>query len=141
MRKLFYLFAITLFTSLTFAQTTPVSTIKFKETEFDFGNNIQGKPITHEFFFTNTGTEPIILENVKASCGCTTPEWSKEPVMPGKTGSVKAQYNMSREGSFRKSITVTTKSGENVVLYIIGNAIPQTDGVDAADQSIIGGGK
>ncbi|HMV03758.1 MAG TPA: DUF1573 domain-containing protein, partial [Chitinophagales bacterium] len=74
-------------------------------------------------------------------CGCTTPDWSKEPVMPGKTGSVKAQYNMSREGTFRKSINVTTKGGENVVLYISGNAIPQTNGVEGADQSIIGGGQ
>lgn len=139
MKKIFYLLAITLCTTLAFAQTG--SAIKFNETEFDFGNHPQGKPITHEFFFTNTGSEPIVLESVKASCGCTTPDWSKEPVMPGKTGSVKAQYNMSREGTFRKSINVTTKGGENVVLYISGNAIPQTNGVEGADQSIIGGGQ
>jgi hypothetical protein len=136
MRKLMYLMVFVFTAFVANAQTD--LKIKFNEVEHNFGNAPQGKPVTHEFLFTNTGTDPLILESVKASCGCTTPEWSKEPIMPGKTGTIKAQYNMAREGSFRKSITVVTKSGESVVLYVSGNAVPQTDGVDGSSPSMIG---
>ncbi|HNF48950.1 MAG TPA: DUF1573 domain-containing protein, partial [Chitinophagales bacterium] len=103
------------------------------------GSQAQGKPVTYEFEFTNVGKEPLIIENVKASCGCTTPGWTKEPVMPGKKGMVSAQYNMAREGNFTKTITVTTKDGETITLYIKGNAVPMKQGVDEAEGSIIGG--
>ncbi len=138
MKHLFILLAFVLTAGLAKAQSGS-SKIKFTEMEHDFGNQVQGKPVTYEFEFTNTGTEPIVLENVKASCGCTTPIWTKEPVMPGKKGTIKAQYNMAREGAFRKSITVTTKDGENITLYISGNAIPQKQGVDDADKNMLGG--
>ena len=57
--------------------------------------------------------------------------------MPGKKGTIKAQYNMAREGAFRKSITVKTKDGENIVLFISGNAVAQKQGVDDAEDSIL----
>lgn len=113
--------------------------IHFSTVEHDFGNQPQGKPVTWEFEFTNQGAEPLLLEDVKASCGCTTPIWTKEPVLPQKKGVIKAQYNMAREGTFRKSITVTTKSGETVVLYISGNAIAQEQGVNKAENNMLGG--
>lgn len=118
---------------------TAPSKMKFNTVEHDFGSQAQGKPVTFEFQFTNTGNDPIVLEDVKASCGCTTPTWTKEPVLPSKTGVIKAQYNMAREGAFRKSITVTTKDGESVVLYISGNAITQKQGIDDAEENMIGG--
>ena len=55
--------------------------IQFTKTEHDFGSLPQGKPVTWEFEFTNLGKEPLVLENVSASCGCTTPSWTKEPLM------------------------------------------------------------
>src|SRR6185295_17700598 len=67
--------------------------IALKETEFDFGKIPQGKPVTHVFFFTNTGTTPLSLQNVQASCGCTTPEWSKDAVAPGATSKITVGYN------------------------------------------------
>lgn len=121
--------------------TPSAQKIKFATTEHDFGNQAQGKPVTYEFEFTNTGKDPLILENVKASCGCTTPTWTKEPVMPGKKGVVSAQYNMAREGNFTKTITVTTKDGETVTLFIKGNAIPMKQGVEESEGTMIGGGK
>ncbi len=136
-----YLFLFSLLLSLTtvsFAQGNS-SKVKFNKLEHDFGNQPQGKPVTYDFEFTNVSNEPVILENVQASCGCTTPTWTKEPVMPGKKGSIKTQYNMAREGAFRKSITVTTKDGESIVLYVSGNAIVQKPGVDASEGSMIGG--
>jgi hypothetical protein len=111
--------------------------LKFTATTFDFGSKPQGKPVNTEFEFTNSGSEPLVLETVSASCGCTTPEWTKEPVMPGKKGIIKVQYNMAREGSFNKTITVTTKDTETQILTITGNAVSQKQGVDESTPSMI----
>ncbi len=76
------------------------------EDGFDFGKIIQGKPVTHTFEITNTGKTPLTLENVHASCGCTTPEWSKEPIAPGATAKIVVGYNAAAIGTFNKSITI-----------------------------------
>jgi hypothetical protein len=73
----------------------------------DFGKIKQGVPVTHEFKFTNTGKVPLIITNVSASCGCTTPSWTKDPVPPGQSGSVKATFSAGAIGAFDKSVTVT----------------------------------
>ena len=75
------------------------------------------------FEFTNNGTEPLILSNVRASCGCTTPQSTKAPIMPGQTGTINVRYNTSNVGGFNKSITVTSNAVDNprVVLKIKGN--------------------
>ncbi len=119
------------------AQETKTAKLKFAETTYDFGNKPQGKPVTTEFEFSNNGNDPLVLETVKASCGCTTPEWTKEPVMPGKKGTIKVQYNMAREGAFNKTITVTTKDAETTILTITGNAIAQKEGVDENTPTLI----
>lgn len=89
--------------------------MKFKEEIHDFGTVPQGKPVTTEFSFKNTGKEPITLNNVHASCGCTTPEWTKEPILPGKSGTVKATYNAAAAAPFSKTITVTSNVGTKVL--------------------------
>jgi hypothetical protein len=91
----------------------------------DFGEVIEGKVASHEFEFVNTGTAPIIIANVQASCGCTTPFWTKEPIAPGKKGIVKASYNsQGRPGPFNKSITVTSNAVEPTkVLSFKGNVL------------------
>jgi len=103
--------------------------LEFVEEEHDFGTVAEeAGPITHTFEFVNKGNAPLIISNVKASCGCTTPGWSKEPVLPGEKGFVQAQYNpANRPGSFRKSLTVTSNSGSNAssFLYIKGNVNPK----------------
>lgn len=81
--------------------------IKFVEETHDFGNIKEGTQASYEFKFTNTGSAPLILESVQASCGCTTPEWSKDPIAPGQSGKVIATFNSSgRPGTFTKTITV-----------------------------------
>ncbi|MDW8273195.1 MAG: DUF1573 domain-containing protein [Chitinophagales bacterium] len=86
---------------------------KFEEEVFDFGEVPEGPQVTHEFKFKNVGKEPLILTNVKASCGCTTPSWSKEPILPGKEGSITATYNtQGRVGPFTKAITITSNASE-----------------------------
>lgn len=73
---------------------------------FDFGKIQQGTPVTHEFKFTNNGKVPLVITNVQASCGCTTPAWSKEPIPPGGEGFIKATYNAAAMGAFNKTVTV-----------------------------------
>ena len=89
-------------------------TIKFEQTTHDFGGIPEGPVATYEFDFTNTGKEPISIQTAQASCGCTTPEWPKTPIAPGKTGKIKVGYNSEgRPGAFTKDVTVTIVSGAN----------------------------
>lgn len=81
-------------------------TLQMKETSFDFGKIAQGKPVTHLFEVTNVGTQPMVISNVQTSCGCTTPEWKKDPIAPGATTIVKVGYNAASEGPFEKYITI-----------------------------------
>jgi hypothetical protein len=81
--------------------------ISFTEQEHNYGTIKKGGDGNCEFVFTNEGNEPLILSNVKASCGCTVPTWTKEPIMPGKEGSIKVRYNTNNVGAFTKTITVT----------------------------------
>ncbi|MBX7225081.1 MAG: DUF1573 domain-containing protein [Chitinophagales bacterium] len=122
MKRLFTSFVAILLVALTSFAQDGGSKIKFTESEFDFGKKPVGTPVTHEFEFVNVGTSPLVLENVRASCGCTTPQWPKEPIAPGQKATISATYNMGHAGAFNKSVTVTTKDGETIVLYIKGDA-------------------
>lgn len=99
--------------------------LNFKEETYDFGEVPEGPQVTHEFKFTNTGKEPLVLTNVRASCGCTTPSWPKEPVLPGKESAILVTYNtQGRPGNFSKSITITSNSDSpNKVIYIKGEVV------------------
>lgn len=89
------------------------------EEEHDFGKIEQGIPISHTFKFENKGDAPLIISNVKTSCGCTASEYSKEEILPGEMGYLKATYNASKTGHFNKSLTVSSNGGD-VVLSIKG---------------------
>lgn len=102
--------------------------LQFENKTHSFGSiNEAAGPVTYEFQFTNTGTDPVIVSNVKASCGCTTPGWSKEPVMPGKEGFIKVKYNpANRPGAFTKTLTISSNTNPaTLVLYIKGNVSPK----------------
>jgi len=96
--------------------------LKFKSESHDFGIVEEGVQASYTFEATNTGNQPVVISNVQASCGCTTPEWPREPIMPGATAKIKASYNsQGRPGVFNKSITVTSNTEEaSKVLYIKG---------------------
>ena len=114
---------------VTFAEDLPE--ITFETITHDFGTfpEENGK-VSCVFEFTNTGKADLVLQKVRASCGCTTPEWTKEPVKPGEKGPVKATYNASgRPGAFSKTITVTTNAGEKR-LSIKGEVIPKAQKVE-----------
>jgi hypothetical protein len=102
-----------------------VAEIKFEKETHDFGAIPQGTPATYEFSFKNTGKSPLIITNASASCGCTTPDWTREPIKPGKTGTVKATYNAASPGSFTKSVTVVSNAkNSTVILYLKGDVKP-----------------
>jgi len=99
---------------------------KFEKTEHNFGKIDQNVPVTAVFEFTNTGDAPLILTNVAPSCGCTAPTYTKEPIMPGKTGTIKAQYNAAAMGLFTKTITVTANTDKPIILTIAGEVVAAT---------------
>lgn len=108
------------------AQTSTQDSIVFTKTINDYGTIVQGGNGNCEFTFTNKGTAPLVLSNVKASCGCTVPEWPKEPILPGKSSSIKVTYNTNNVGLFNKSITVNSNAINNtVILQIKGTVTPK----------------
>ena len=95
--------------------------MKFTNEVHDFGTIPEGPNAEYEFTFKNTGKEPIIIQRAQASCGCTTPSYSKDPILPGKSGSIKASYGtQGRPNAFTKTVTVFTNVGTKV-LTIKGN--------------------
>lgn len=110
MKILKILFLFILFGSLTFYSYSQAN-ISFSESSYDFGKVAEGTQAIHEFSFKNTGDSPLIIDRVQASCGCTTPYWTKEPILPGKSGVITASYNSAnRPGAFNKSITITSNA-------------------------------
>ncbi len=125
MKKLFTFAATLLFAMVAMGQN-PV--ITFDKTTHDFGkiNEADGR-VTTVFTFKNEGMAPLVLSNVRASCGCTTPKWTREPIEPGQTGEITVTYNPNgRPGRFQKTITVTSNASEPTTkLYIKGEVIPK----------------
>lgn len=102
--------------------------LELKEAAFDFGKIQQGKPVTHDFELVNHGIDTLKLENVQASCGCTTPVWSKDPVAPGAGAVIRVGYNAAAEGNFEKLVTIYYNGGQTKSLTIKGNVyrVPAT---------------
>ena len=131
---------ICLFATMAFiagAQTTETkevpangAKIRFEEMEHQYGTIMKGSDGNCEFTFWNDGNEPLILSNVKASCGCTTPSYTQKPIMPGQSGTIKVHYNTNNVGGFSKTVTVTSNAVDNprVVLRIKGTV--QQDGTE-----------
>jgi len=124
MKKLSASILLILLSALVFAQTkkdeAPKPSIAFEKLTHDFGKVYDGKAVSYEFVFTNTGKVPLILSNVQPSCGCTTPEWPREPIMPGQKGKIKAIYNAGTfRGAFSKTIAVMSNAEQSNVQLII----------------------
>ncbi|MCQ2230041.1 MAG: DUF1573 domain-containing protein [Bacteroidales bacterium] len=100
--------------------------ITFASESHDFGEIQEANgPVTYEFKYTNTGKTPLVLHNVQASCGCTTPEWTRTPIQPGKEGSIKVTFNpQNRPGSFSKTITIQSNADTPTkTIRILGNVL------------------
>jgi hypothetical protein len=125
-KKILFVAIVMVMYSPLFAQLLK-PTIVFDVSEYDFKTIYEADSIaSYEFEFTNTGKVPLILQNVHATCGCTSPEWTKEPVMPGQQGRIRVNFNpKNRPGPFVKTITVTSNAEPSVTLLTIkGTVIP-----------------
>ena len=130
MKKLFFLGILVALANVGFGQVTasapaaPKADLAVFETtslNHDFGKIKQGVPVMHEFKFTNKGKVPMVITNVAASCGCTTPDWTRDPIAPGGEGFIKATYNAASPGAFNKTVTVTSNvENGSVQLFIKG---------------------
>ena len=101
------------------------SEIVFETPEYNFGDIQENKgKVSHKFSFTNNGKESIRILTVKPSCGCTTPNWSKDEIKPGKKGFIIAEYNpKGRPGVFRKSLSVITNDNRRSLIFIKGKVV------------------
>ena len=127
MKQVLFAFALVLVATAGFSQVSAsapapkadMAVASFEAQTFDFGKIKQGVPATHEFTFTNTGSVPLIITNVQASCGCTTPDWSRDPILPGGKGFIKATYSAASVGAFTKSVSVTANVEGGMVQLLI----------------------
>jgi hypothetical protein len=121
------------------AVTTPAPAddiLKLKETEHDFSKIPQGKPVYYDFVIVNSGTTPLKLDNVSATCGCTTPEWNRDPIAPGASAKIKVGYNAAAEGFFEKYITITYNTNQTKQLKIKGTVWKAPEGSAPVNASV-----
>lgn len=132
MKKVIYLFGIMLLMAgVAKAQDnkTPLGPqIEFEKVVHDYGDVPYNGNGECEFRFTNTGTEPLLVQKPKSSCGCTIPSWPNEPILPGETEAIKVTYRTNRAGNINKTVTVTSNAVNNptVVLRIKGRVLDQS---------------
>ena len=97
-------------TSETKVEAATASTIVWKAETIDVGQIPQGTPKAIVYEFKNTGKTAVVITNVQGSCGCTATDYTKEPILPGKSAKVTATYNAANKGAFTKTVTVTTSA-------------------------------
>ena len=122
MKRLFSLLAFALVCSTAFAQAV----IKFEKNTFDFGKFVEKEVQSCDFIFTNTGNEPLVIQQAYGSCGCTVATPPKEPVAPGQKGVIKVTYNGKGKfvGFFKKPITVRSNATNAITrVYIQGTMV------------------
>jgi hypothetical protein len=130
---------ITLFTTITVcrAQTAAVNGVavprppdylRVIENSHNFGNIPQGRPAVYTFEIANNGPVPLKLDNVQASCGCTTPEWSRDAIPAGATAKIKVGYNAYADGPFTKTVTIVYNTNQTKTLTISGEVYKAPSG-------------
>lgn len=100
---------------------TPLTTIALTEKEYSFGEIFIQDSVIHRFGIKNIGKNPLHIKNVESSCGCTTPEWSKEPIAPGNSGFVTVKFKPNGTGTISKSVMLETNTADPFqILYLKG---------------------
>lgn len=109
------------------ADPSTLGQFQFPEMEYDFGAINEGQIIEHEFKFTNSGQAPLVISNITASCGCTTPDWTKTPVKPGEEGYVKVVFNSTaKSGSQAPTVSIQANTNPTVTrLRMKGTVTPK----------------
>jgi hypothetical protein len=103
--------------------------MKFAEPEFDFGDIQPDSKVNHTFTFTNAGKSPLLIEDATASCGCTTPSWTKEPIAPGAEGKIEVQFDSrGKQGIIGKQVAVRANTQPTITtIFIKGNVLTAGD--------------
>lgn len=139
MKKFFSLFAFVAFFA-TLASAQPVMSLE--KNEVDYGTIAQGSDPLRKVKFKNTGNEPLVIKNAVGSCGCTVPNFKREPIMPGETSEVEIRYDTQRIGQINKLVTITTnESTEQRVLVVKGNVTEKKAEEGVPTNSPFGGPK
>lgn len=115
----------------------PTTTVEFAELEYDFGTIMEGDKATYEYTFTNTGDEPLIISNAKGSCGCTVPQWPKEPIAPGASSAIKVQFDSKGKGKVggnaqSKRVTITANTDPVNTYLTIKGTVDKEEGAAVA---------
>lgn len=98
--------------------------IKFESPEYEFGTVKQGELVNHTFTFKNDSDEPLIISNASASCGCTVPQWPKDPVKPGEEGKIQVQFNSTgKSGIQNKTVIITANTLPNTTTISLKGAV------------------
>ncbi|WP_343854595.1 DUF1573 domain-containing protein [Algoriphagus jejuensis] len=132
MKKLGILFSLFAFALVfqAFAQDQASgAVITFKEKEVNFGDIVQGTKVEHTFVLTNSGTTPLVISNVAATCGCTVPSWPKEPVAPGKSAEIKVTFNSAgKMGNQNSVVRIYSNASEPIEkVSLLSNVLPKTN--------------
>lgn len=119
------------------AQIETGAKIEFSKETHDYGTIKYGADGSCTFEFKNTGNEPLIISNAKGSCGCTVPEWPKEPIAPGAKGSIKVKYDTKRPGAINKSVTITSNAVNEPtkIIRIKGNVLNAPEGASPVNST------
>ncbi len=103
----------------------PTTVMTFEETEHNFGVVTDGDKVSHTYTFTNTGNEPLILSDARGSCGCTVPQWPREPIAPGESGNITVEFNSANKvGSRNQKVTITANTNPpQSFIYLKGDVL------------------
>jgi len=115
----------------------PITSVEFEETEYDFGTVMEGEKVVHVYKFKNTGDEPLIISNAKATCGCTVPSWPKEPIAPGEASEIKVQFDTKNKGKVggqvqSKRVTITANTDPVNSYVTIKGKVDKEEGAEPA---------
>jgi len=131
-----FLLLFLFFANGSMAQNASLTKLVLKETSFDFGKIPQGKPVFHNFEVKNDGPVNIQITDVQASCGCTTPEWKREIIIPGSSDAIKIGFNAATVGYFEKTITLFYGEAETLIITIKGDVWQTPDQPAPSNKSI-----
>lgn len=144
MKKIALLLFVSVFTLSLNAQDNTTEkkdgpAFKFDQETIDYGKIEKGSNGERVFVFTNIGTAPLIIENVKGSCGCTVPTKPEKPIMPGEKGEIKVKYDTNRTGGFSKTVTITSNATEARKVVRIKGLVekPSTSSVIEKPKSVV----
>ena len=114
----------------------PTTSIKYADEVYDFGTVMEGEVVYHTYKFTNTGDEPLIIKNAKASCGCTVPQWSRNPIAPGDEGEIQVKFDTKGRGTpggkpQSKRVTITANTNPATTYVTIKGLVDKKEGAAA----------